>query len=320
MSRFFFRASIALTLLAYLLLPATARAHETVNFGQYAVVYGWRNEPPVAGEPNAITLTITETSDEAGHGHEEGESPAGAEAGGLVFVAPVDGAAVAGDSVEVTIALAEGSTPAEGQHWHLYVDNELVTMQEFDEPTFMVTGLADGEHRLEARVADAGHAESEDSAVATINVSAGAAEGTPAPAATEAEGHEHGQASSVDVSTLTVTISYGGETRVLPLEPVFGGEPGEYLARVTPVRAGQYTVALSGSLGEETVDAEIEPEEVMGAEVLAFPAGAATGDAAVRAAAAEARANTAMIVGIVGVITGLLGLAVGGLALARRAK
>jgi len=51
-------AGLAL-LLALALGPArVARAHETVTVGDYAVEYGWVNEPAVAGQPNAVVINV----------------------------------------------------------------------------------------------------------------------------------------------------------------------------------------------------------------------------------------------------------------------
>jgi hypothetical protein len=59
---------------------------------------------------------------------------------------------------------------------------------------------------------------------------------------------------------------YGGQIETLMLEPVSGGEPGQYKADFTPARPGQYTLKitghLAGSLGDTAVDVEVEPEEV----------------------------------------------------------
>lgn len=233
MSRNMFRALSVITLLAYLLLPATAQAHETVTFGDYSVLYGWEVEPPVAGQPNAIILTITE-----GAAHSEGGA----------------------------------------------------------------------------------HSESDTAATATIHVNGSAASGTPEPAAEDGD-HEHGTPSSVGVSGMTIEIAYGGETKVLTLEPVWNGAPGEYLARVTPSRAGRYTVRLGGQLGDTPVSAEVEPQEVMGAEVLAFPAGAGTASGPATAVdGAGSTARTALTIAIVSLVTGLLGLGVGTFAVVRRGK
>ena len=41
----------------------TAFAHQTMNFGNIAVEVGWANEPPLAGQLNAITVGVPNASD-----------------------------------------------------------------------------------------------------------------------------------------------------------------------------------------------------------------------------------------------------------------
>jgi hypothetical protein len=74
-----------------------------------------------------------------------------------------------------------------------------------------------------------------------------------------------------DVSGLTVTISYGGQEKVLTLQPLGEEAPGQFMAPVVPTVPGQYTILLGGSLGGTAVDAEVEPEEVGSADMLQFP-------------------------------------------------
>ena len=57
--------------LALLLLLApgrvpTAWAHETITIGDTEVEYGWVNEPPIAGQPNAVVINITPKGAAAG--------------------------------------------------------------------------------------------------------------------------------------------------------------------------------------------------------------------------------------------------------------
>jgi hypothetical protein len=41
-----------------------ALAHESITVGDYTLVVGWLNEPPIAGQPNAIVVEVSTTSDE----------------------------------------------------------------------------------------------------------------------------------------------------------------------------------------------------------------------------------------------------------------
>ncbi len=51
-------------LLALILHVQPALAHESITVGDYTLVVGWLNEPPIAGQPNAIVIEVSTTSDE----------------------------------------------------------------------------------------------------------------------------------------------------------------------------------------------------------------------------------------------------------------
>lgn len=134
-------ATLALTLIALLLLPAIVYAHEEITVGDYKIKYGWKNEPPIVGEPNAVALDIVNSKD-----------------------------------------------------------------------------------------ANA----------------------------------------KIDVTELKVEALYGGESKVLTIKPV-SGQAGKFQAQMTPTRAGQYTIRLSGKIGTTDVKADVKPEEVDPADTVQFP-------------------------------------------------
>jgi len=74
-----------------------------------------------------------------------------------------------------------------------------------------------------------------------------------------------------DVSSLVVTVSYGGQSKELTLQPLGEDTPGQFMSPIIATVPGQYTVTLGGTLGDTTVDAELEPEEVQSADTLQFP-------------------------------------------------
>jgi hypothetical protein len=301
MFRTILRAAVAVALAGSLLLAGTVRAHDEITAGDYTISYGWVNEPPVAGQPNGIEIHITQGET---HGHDEPGTPAaghGHVAGEIAIVSPADGAEIAGGAVEVTVAITGAEA---GTHWHLYVDDALATMQALAEPSFVAPGLANGAHTLRAVLADAEHAEADTAATVAITV-------TGSGAQADANGATTG---TIDVSGLQVALVYGGQTHVLALQP--GSETGEFVGRVTPTRAGQYTLQFSGRLGDTEVSAEVEPEEVALDDPLAFPSPAdgQTG----QAGAAAARADTAVALGIAGVLLGLAGTGLAVAALLRR--
>lgn len=74
-----------------------------------------------------------------------------------------------------------------------------------------------------------------------------------------------------DVSSLTVIISYGGQNKILTLQPLGEDTPGQFVAPILPTIAGEYEVILGGSVGDTAVDAKTHVEEVQPPETLAFP-------------------------------------------------
>ena len=74
-----------------------------------------------------------------------------------------------------------------------------------------------------------------------------------------------------DAASLEITVSYGGQSKVLTLEPLSNDSPGEFMTPLLPTVPGEYTVILGGQLGDTTVEAEVHVEEVQPAEVLQFP-------------------------------------------------
>jgi hypothetical protein len=51
-----------LTLIALILNFQAAMAHESITVGNYEIELGWASEPPVAGQPNAIEIHVTNNS------------------------------------------------------------------------------------------------------------------------------------------------------------------------------------------------------------------------------------------------------------------
>lgn len=74
-----------------------------------------------------------------------------------------------------------------------------------------------------------------------------------------------------DISSLTVTIAYGGQEKILELEPTDEHSAGQFVAPILPSVAGEYSVIFGGMLGETAVEAETHVEEVQPADTLEFP-------------------------------------------------
>ncbi len=77
---------------------------------------------------------------------------------------------------------------------------------------------------------------------------------------------------TVDVSRLLVSLTYGGQTKPLTLQPLSEDTTNQYIAPILPMIPGVYTVQLRGQLGAGTdVNLDVQPEEVVSADSLAFP-------------------------------------------------
>jgi hypothetical protein len=75
----------------------------------------------------------------------------------------------------------------------------------------------------------------------------------------------------VDISKLTVSVNYGGETKTLELEPLSEDAKNQYIAPILPTLPGQYTVQLRGQLDSTSISEDVQPEEVVSSDELAFP-------------------------------------------------
>ena len=75
----------------------------------------------------------------------------------------------------------------------------------------------------------------------------------------------------VDISKLLVTVSYGGQTKVLTLQPLGEDTKNQYVAPIIPALIGEYTVLLRGKLADTDVNADVVVEEVTSADALSFP-------------------------------------------------
>lgn len=76
----------------------------------------------------------------------------------------------------------------------------------------------------------------------------------------------------VDISKLVVNVTYGGQTKLLTLQPLSEDAKNQYIAPILPTIPGQYTVQLRGQIGDGTnVNLNVQPEEVVSSDTLAFP-------------------------------------------------
>ena len=120
-------------------------------------------------------------------------------------------------------------------------------------------------------------------------------------------------------ATLDLTILYAGHSFIGNLSPT--GTPGVYAAEIYPTVRGQYTVQLTGMIGDTAVDEQLEPEEVLSANVLQFPeAQPDLLDLQNSVDDLDSRLQTAYILAIVGTVFGVVGIGIALFALFRRQK
>lgn len=298
----------ALMLISLLLFPLAVSAHESLPIGDYEVEYGWLNEPPIAGQSNAVVINIIQA-------HAEDHASM---SGKISLVTPTDGSTLQGDHVPVEVAF-EGLEAASEAHWHLYVDDQMISMISLDQPSVTISGLSNGSHTLKVMLSLSNHQDTGEPATANITVEGAADSGSP-----KVEGvaplteHTHADFADVDVSGLKVEVVYGPESKVLALQPLGEETPGQFIAPLTPTRAGEYTLRLTGQIGDSQIESiEVQPEEVEDAEVVQFPQAAEAGLAG-ELAAAKAQASAAQVMALVGIVLGVIGIGVGAFAFSRR--
>lgn len=113
------------------------------------------------------------------------------------------------------------------------------------------------------------------------------------------------------VHSLVVELSYGGEIKTLTLEPVFD-TPGAFDATVIPSIPGLYSLKFSGTLGDTSVDSEVELEEVQTPDAVQFPSAAS-----IASKDPDMAAGTADWLVWLSVLLGLVGIGLGAIALRR---
>lgn len=123
--------------------------------------------------------------------------------------------------------------------------------------------------------------------------------------------------------TLEAEVTFDGQTRHLPISPVFG-EAGAYRSVFFPTAAGPYTFHIFGEIDGEAIDESFTSGPATFSEVrdvtagqfpVVLPAAGDTARDAEAGAAAAGTATVALIVGGAGLLAALVAL---GLGMARR--
>lgn len=111
------------------------------------------------------------------------------------------------------------------------------------------------------------------------------------------------------IHTLVVELSYGGERKVLTLDPVFD-TPGAFDATVQPTIPGVYSLKFSGTLGDTPVNEEVHLEEVQAADAVQFPRAASVAypNQDTTAGTADWLVWLSLVLGLAGVGLGVIAL------------
>ncbi|MDR3575854.1 MAG: hypothetical protein P4L50_18485 [Anaerolineaceae bacterium] len=117
---------------------------------------------------------------------------------------------------------------------------------------------------------------------------------------------------SIDVSKLVVTAEYGGQSKQLTIQPLGEDTPGQYIAPMTPTRAGVYTIHLTGMVGDAVIDKDVQPEEVQTPDMVTFPR------LPTDQSSSSSGLGLAGWLGIAGLVLGAIGAVSGMIALTRK--
>jgi len=125
--------------------------------------------------------------------------------------------------------------------------------------------------------------------------------------------------------TLKIQIRQGATTKEFPLRAVFG-QAGYYVADLLPTRDGDYLFTFAGKIGDDTVNEKFDSADgkfdaIKPSTDIQFPvAQPDPAQATTVAQAAQADAQSASTIGLIGICIGLLGLIAGSAAWATRGR
>jgi hypothetical protein len=117
----------------------------------------------------------------------------------------------------------------------------------------------------------------------------------------------------IDTSALVIRVVFGPQSKDLALQPLGENTPGQYVAPMTPMLPGVYTVHLGGNIGTTSFNTDVQPEEVKTADVVQFPA--------VDPPAAASTSGTLGLagwLGIAGIVLGAFGTVLGLISFSRK--
>lgn len=119
----------------------------------------------------------------------------------------------------------------------------------------------------------------------------------------------------MDYSGLTLQVAYGGQSKLLTLQPQSEDTPYNLMGVMTPAVMGKYTVTvngkLGGDLGSTPVSITMQPEEVVGLDSVQFP-NLAQGQ--------TSQSSASGWMPVAGLAAGILGILLGVIALMRKSR
>lgn len=324
------RRAVAVALVAAVLLPAIAIAHEQRDVAGYQFVVGFVSEPAIEGIKNGVYLRVTQAATSAGAGpaDDHAEDAIDVNEHGALFASP---GLVPDESFEYTVPESlVGLTVPVHDHLDHELTGALVVMDDASLPEAVTVEIhADGFHPAEVMVRPG-------TVVTFLNTDSETHTAISGIFADAGHEHEAAEAAAEPVpvegleETLEVEVTHveTGVSRTFDLRAVFG-QPGQYTADLIPTASGQYRFRFLGTIGGDAIDETFESgpgtfNDVEGASELQFPIAAAQPrelEAGVRGATADAAdaaddAASARTLAIAGVVAGVLGLIAGAGALA----
>lgn len=246
---------LAFLLLCWVILPPSARAHQVISVGDYVIEYRWLEEPPLVGYANSVFIGVRNI-------------PASkSELGKLTLITPLDGTVTTGDLVPVSVNIQPTAGITQTLHWHIYVDDQMMLMPSFEQPTVVLQGIPNGQHTLKTILSDFSHREVGQMVVARFTVEGSSNQPDDLNPQINVP-HESSTASAlppetysaIDIGQLQVALITEGQSQILPLQPVAADGPGRYVAPFTPAQSGEHKLKVSGTLAGVAVDTEVTLE------------------------------------------------------------
>jgi hypothetical protein len=232
------RLGVVILVLVGISLVQPAQAHQALEIGDYLVEFVWEQEPPLAGQANAVVLRV------------RGKPMIQSELGKLTLITPLDGMVISGDVVPVSVQI-EPAAGVSGLTWQLSVDDQRVATPPADQSTVLVQEVAPGAHTVTVALADADQ-QTVGTPLSTQVTVRGAGNTTmtiPPPLSVNYV--------AVDLSGLTFEIVHHEEQQPLIFSSIGEGAGGQYRAPYTPAQGGIYLLRVQGVLDDQPVDTQL---------------------------------------------------------------